>query len=536
MTDFDLQLDQQLERAVAVRAETAAPAGAPSDRPRAELPAHPVLRYATGEYAGRYRRLMHVLYLENRNFGLRLKPEEVARRARGRFGMILDEATLTGALDQLEAWGALDRAHDASLASTTREYHRSRFTYDITPAGRRTEQFLAELDALGEQVGLLDGSRLPAIEGALNRLADLLAEDEADGTAVRSRFEQVLGEVAALHDGASDFMRNLNEVIAGSEQIDDAEFERCKGTLIDHLQGFRSARRRSAPALLAALQRVQRCGEQRLVDLIVDVEELPDLPGFSAAQTAARRRAELLERWHGVQAWFLGDEHAASPWRALDEKVIDAIRAVLDIAERIVAHRVDRANRASACEHLAGLVHAADPATGSALLIAALGIGAPRHVSMPEEDPELVPPGTSWWDAPPAPVTAHLRRPGARAPGAGRGTPIVDAAALRARVADRRRRERAELAAMLERFGRGREVRLSDLERIGQTEFRHLLAWIGRAYETGRDAAGARRAQSADGRAVILLRPPGDPDDRTTLVTPQGRFTGPNYRVEVRAG
>jgi len=98
-------------------------------------------------------------------------------------------------------------------------------------------------------------------------------------------------------------------------------------------------------------------------------------------------------------------------------------------------------------------------------------------------------------------------------------------------MAQRRAAERAELAAMLERFaGRG-AVRLSDVARVDERELSHLLAWISRAYEApARD--GVRRAGSSDGRGEIRLVEPSD-GARTALHAPHGTLETPDYRVEV---
>jgi uncharacterized protein (TIGR02677 family) len=270
--------------------------------------------------------------------------------------------------------------------------------------------------------------------------------------------------------------------------------------------------------------------------LIVASLEIPALPGVDPEEVAARRHAELLEQWNGVCSWFLDRDGRRSPWHALNDKVIDAIRAVLDIAERIIDRRTNRADRARACENLARLVHdAPSDEEATALLAAALGFAAPRHIGVPDDDPDALaaPAQTSWLTAPPAPVTAHLRRPGARTPGAGRGAPIADTAAVRARLRERCRRERAELAAMLERFAGLGPVRLSDLAQLSEVEFGHLLHWIGRAFETPRDAAGSRRADSQDGRARIVLHPAEAARAPIVLCVPQGRFTTADYRIEV---
>ncbi|MGH2805109.1 MAG: TIGR02677 family protein, partial [Thermoleophilaceae bacterium] len=379
-----------------------------------------MLRYTVADGAERYRRIMRVLYREDQHFGFPLGPAEVAERLRHELGLGLDDQSLDGALAQLHAWGAAHRDFDTSLVSSARELRRNRFVYEITQAAKRVERLLAELDGLEESVGALDGRRLPAIRDALGRLAESLAADEPDGARLRGDLERLLDEVGRLHAGASDFMGRLNRVIVGSEQLDEDEFEQCKGVLIDHLQGFRTDLRRHGQEIEEALRLVEALGPERLVAAIVESEELPALPGFTSEQLAAQRHAELLEQWTGVRTWFLGIDGDGSPWAALASKVVEAIRAVLDVAERLIDRRVNRASRAKACEHLARLVHDA-PAEADALALVSLAFGwvAPRHVGAPEHDPDgLAAPGrTSWLEAPPAPVTAHLRRPGARAPG-----------------------------------------------------------------------------------------------------------------------
>jgi uncharacterized protein (TIGR02677 family) len=532
VSDFVAKLGAELQELN--RAEAAPRAGRPATAP--PLGTHSVLKYAVVEGAERYRRIMRVFYVEHRNFGLRLTPGEVGARLLELFDLPLERDVLAQSLDQLHAWRALSREYDTSLARTARELRQNRFTYDITQAAVRVEALLEALDQLAETVGALEGSRLPEIRDALHGIARLLAEEAPSGTDLRAQFERLTGEIERLHAGASDFMSRLNVVIARSEQIDHEEFDKCKDLLIEHMQGFRRDLRRHAPELAEALRTVERLGAARLAALIVSSLEVPALPGIDAEQVAARRHAELLEQWEGVCSWFVDREGRRSPWQALNDKVIDAIRAVLDIAERIIDRRTNRADRARACERLARLVHdAPSEEEATALVAAALGISAPRHMSVPEEDPDQLaaPAQTSWLAAPPAPVTAHLRRPGARTPGAGRGAPIRDTATVRARVLERRRGERAELAAMLRRFGGLGAIRLSDLATLSETEFRHLLHWIGRAFETPKDAAGARRADSQDGRARIALQPPAPGRPPIVLSVPQGRFTTPDYRLEV---
>jgi hypothetical protein len=69
---------------------------------------------------------------------------------------------------------------------------------------------------------------------------------------------------------------------------------------------------------------------------------------------------------------------------------------------------------------------------------------------------------------------------------------------------------------------------------VNQSEFRHLLAWIGRAYESPAGADGRRRASSTDGRAMIALHEPADPHrERTKLSAPHGTLDLPDFELEV---
>jgi uncharacterized protein (TIGR02677 family) len=497
---------------------------------------HLVLRYASAEEAESYRRIMRVLFLEHQAFGLRLRPPQVAERLAARYGTRVDPKLLEDRLAQLVAWGAIEQEHDASLAASAQEWRRNRFTFDVTSAGRLTEELLARLDGLGREHGVLDGQRIPQVRAALERLAEELEAPTPDGLRLRNQLERALAEVEALHAGALTFMSSLGALIRRSERVDEEEFVRSKETIVEHLEVFRRDRRRWTHEVLAAIERIERAATaERLVALIVAAEDFVELPGGATAAAQRARRAEELEgQWAGVRTWFVGDDHAAgSPWRTLDENVVEAIRALLDIAERLIARHTDRVDRATVLLHLAGLASDAPAGTAVEVVRRAFGLLQPRHVGVPERDPEDVaaPGRTAWATAPPAPVVAHLRRPGVPTPGRGRSARILDLAEGRARLAKDRHAERLELEAVLRRFADRSPLTLSDLAEIDPRSFTHLLGWLSRAYEAPA-VGGRRRASSSDGRAEILLVAPPD-GARTVLRVPHGRLDTPDYRLEV---
>jgi uncharacterized protein (TIGR02677 family) len=523
-----LELPAELVDAVVRQAGGELPALAPVEY----LGGHAVLRYATGEEAETYRRIMRVLYLEHQAFGLRLRSPQIADRLRERYALTLDPDLLDQRLSQLSQWEAVERDHDAEHATTSSEWRRNRYTFDVSPAGRLTEQLLARLDALGEEIGRLDAIRLPAIRDALAKLAGELDEDEPDGTRLRQLFERVLAEVEALHGGALALMRSLGQLTRTGEELSEDEFERGKGALLEHLQNFRQSRRQHTPVLLDLLDRVGSRPE-RLVDRIVAEERFVSLPGTASVATQQERRtAELLERWRGLRAWFVGDDAGSSPWRALNDQVIDAIRTVLAIAERLIERQSARVDRAAVFVALAARATQAPAGEATGWVRGALGIRTPRHVGVPEADPEQVGDRgrTSWLSAPPAPVVARMRTPGQAAP-SGRGAPIADLAEGRRRLAKRRAAEREELNLLIARMRARGPLRLSMLDEVDEPEFAHLLAWIGRAYEAPAGRDGRRRAASSDGRITIAL---GEPEARRArLRAPHGTLDLPDFRIEV---
>ena len=430
------------------------------------LGAHQVLRYAVVDEAETYRRIMRVLYLEHQSFGLRLRPAQVADRLRDRYALTLDQELLEDRLTSLDNWGAVEKDHDASLASTAAEWRRNRYTYDVTPGGRLTEELLAQLDALGEEIGRLDTARLPAIRDALANLAQELETDEPDGNNLRALFERLLVEVEALHAGALAFMRSLGDLMRAVERVGEDEFERGKGALLEHLQGFRKSRMRHSAEVLALIERIEQHGPDQLVGEIVADEVFVALPGGATVEDqSARRRAELLERWSGLRAWFVGDQDNGSPWRTLNDQVVDAIRAVLAIAERLIERRSLRVDRGGVLLHSQRgwpRHRRGTPAPGCAphSECGPRGTSASRKRSGAGRRAR-----TRWWhQAPPAPVVAHLRMPGIRKPGGGRGAPIGDLSEGRPRLEQRRarsggswraaradRRARADRGVVLER-------------------------------------------------------------------------------------
>lgn len=493
-----------------------------------------VVAYAAAANAHVYRPIMRLLYENRQQYGQHLPPAQVAEQLRRRHGIERDLDEVASDLDQLMRWGAVEAQHDATRARRASELVRRQFVYDITPAGELTERFLEALDGLVEQAGSLQGTRLPAILQELSGLAEELDRTQPDAAALQRALTNLVAALEELRVGASDFMRELAKVMHSSEALDEDAFHAYKGRVLEYLEGFRLDLERFAGPIARAIDAVEERGVERMVDLIAAIEEAP---AYDVSPEESRRRAAVQRRnaWRGVRNWFIPSAGQAPPFALLDSKLLDAIGWILRAVQRLKERRSQRVDRSVEYRHLARLFESASEDECHALYAAAFGLYAPRHFGAPEEDPELTPPQRSFWEAEPPPVEAHLRNPDRRAPGSGRGAALTDNSMARELLRTRRERERRELSQALRRFaGRG-ALRLSEIGSLDETEFAHLLSWLGRALESSRDAHGRLCAESSDGLATVVLTPPPEAVPTVALETPRGRFNTPDYLIEVQA-
>ena len=163
------------------------------------------------------------------------------------------------------------------------------------------------------------------------------------------------------------------------------------------------------------------------------------------------------------------------------------------------------------------------------LWVALTGLHPARHLSIPEEDPEVTSRSASWWDAVPIDVPVTIRRQN-RSNSTGRASKARDTHATRQLLRHRGRREREQARAALARLLTNGPARLSDFSRLDRHEFDLLLDLLS-------DALSARRAVG------FAARSPARPGSRSFSATPasrnppkqivDGTFTGPDYLVDI---
>src|SRR4029450_898533 len=187
------------------------------------------------------------------------------------------------------------------------------------------------------------------------------------------------------------------------------------------------------------------------------------------------------------------------------------------------------------------------------------GLHPARHLSIPEDDPEVTSRSASWWDAVPIDVPVTIRRQN-RSNSTGRPSKARDTHATRQLLRHRRRREREQARMALATLLTNGPARLSHFARLDRHEFDLLLDLLSDALSapprpppppplarhgcallpallsdalSARRAGGVRRVVSGASGVQIILSDPEPESEPAKLQIVDGAFTGPDYLVNI---
>ena len=488
------------------------------------------LRYVTAENAPNYRAIVQVFSEARERYEIELRPSDVRERL-ARSGLHHDlpaDADLDRHLDQLVAWGNLQRSHDTANVARVADFYLRRFTYRLTPVGEAAQRAVAEVEATVGRSGALQTSMLVEIRDALAAL--VWAQRGGDAAGLARAFHRLHAAFASLTEEANLFLGELDRHVS-QERVDEARFLAHKQALLAYLGRFVADLKRLAPEIATRVEEAEGLGVDGIVALAATAADLP--PALDGGDPVARWMAAERERWNGVRAWFIPAGGEPPRVERLQAKARDSVVRLTRALARLDERHARTVDRAADFRALARWFAAApSDAEAHALFASAFGLHPARHFHIAEDDPELTRASTSWWDSRPVVVPVRLRTHGAVSR-AGRPPPALDFADGRAWLAARRRRERAQVDAALGRFaGRG-PVRLSDLATVDAGELEQLLALLDEALGSPRDEEGTRRTRTADGRLEVVLRPPAGERLWVVLGTPSGSLRCRDYLLEV---
>jgi uncharacterized protein (TIGR02677 family) len=477
---------------------------------------------------------MQVFFEARQGYIIELRAREILERlaASSLHHEIADEAALEYHLGQLVSWGNLAHAHDPGAVSRLEDFYKKRFLYHLTSVGEAAHRAVSEVEATAGRSGSLQATMLGKIRDALLALAtqDALAPPAPD-TLFR-HFHDLHSAFDTLTEEANRFIGEIDRSDSGPAE--EERFILYKQALLAYISRFVEQLRRLSDEIRSAIEAVELAGPAALIEVASRSSDLP--PSLGDGDPSALWRTEQFARWQGIRAWFLGDASggAGPTVDRLAEVAREAVIGLTRTLGRLNDRRTRPVDRAADFRTLARwFSQCADDRAAHLLWRSAFGLSSARHFDLAEEDPDLVPPGASWWDAPPVEVPVRLRSHGSVSI-AGRPSKAQDHALTRQWIAQKRRREQNQLRAAERRFaGRG-ELRVSGLATLDANEFDVLLALLDEALASAPGPIGERNARTSDGRFLITLVPP--PATERALVhldVPSGRLHCLDYRIRV---
>jgi uncharacterized protein (TIGR02677 family) len=491
-----------------------------------------MFRFTSGERAGLYVAVLHAFGEANERLETALSLDDVRARLRS-VGWLdaLDDDDLANALTQLREWNLVDVIQNhAENYRTATEYERRNLQYSLTRQGEAA--FAGVLHALSvlTSTGALQTAVLDAISDRLGDLVTLLAAESGTDRRIFSTLMELEGHLDALRSNTKQFNGELQRLL----RADGAElstFHEVKAATVAYLQEFLTNLDQRTYAIENRIRQVEDRGVSRLHHRALLGAELPRISGEDPGpEWLAHRRA----RWEGLCAWFHPPDGARPRVEQLHLVARRAIITLLQVLDRITESR-RRASSAVADFRELARWFTVLPAQDDLhrLWSTAFGLSPARHAHLGHPDPELVSSSAGWAEAPPVEVSALLRSAG-RTERFSRTGRVRDVAAVKSARAEQALAERAQLEAAWDMLDTGGPVRLSSFGKLEHSAFERLLELLGRVLASSPSSSGTRRSTTTDGKIEIVLREPTD-DAIARLTTPQGRFSGPDYEIEIRA-
>ncbi len=317
-------------------------------------------------------------------------------------------------LDALVDWGVLDRSQDGTRAATLAEYRNRHSVYQFTEAGYRAHRAVESVLSASMDDATLSRLVFADLLADLTALASANAAGDAEEVYRKlNRLDRALADIA---ERAARFYHMLGD-LSRTNDVRPETFLAHKDALLAHLRDFHDELQRYTPRLREAVHAVEETGLDRMIEAAAEADE-------RLFRTPVERLDDWRRRWSGLRSWLAPPAaEQLSEADRLADATISAIGDVLALLRRVTESRRGGVSRESQLRHLAAWFTAVGTQDAAhALFDAALGLGAPRHVSVGHPDPEAIPTRHSWWEAPAVELSRTLVEAG-RLPGQGNGRP-----------------------------------------------------------------------------------------------------------------
>jgi uncharacterized protein (TIGR02677 family) len=481
------------------------------------LGAVPEARYLVAERAEHYRTLLRVFDDRQRaEYATQLSAQEVfAALSPGQPGWTVDRCRHD--LDQLVAWGNLERSFDRSARHSTIDSFRSpAVLYRATPFTLALERFLATQELADERVGRFRHADLPDLLEAFAQLDGLLAAPQtvAADRAVAHTWYRAEALFQRIERDAARYLRSL-ETASEAATTDVPAFQAYKAAVVTYVQSFATQIHDAAVQLRARFERwAATGGDRRLIACLVAAASAPT-PWPRPLQ---EREAEAAGQVRALAAW-------CRPGASADHLVRRARAEIATVILRAHALAEQAQTRATYVDDLDALAHAAlaAPDVQAASRLASVALGHEVAGSLPAGfgTRDAASTGSVW--AGPAAVALMLHPIDRPARASERSAPApVDDAQLRQALAERERARRAAERRRITRLFPSDRLSIRSLVLQDPADCALVLGVVRYCFQDPQ-----HRTRLADGSTVQIVNP--ETTEWTTIETPRQRHHLPAF-------
>ncbi|WIM40343.1 TIGR02677 family protein [Paenibacillus sp. PK4536] len=339
------------------------------------------LKYVNADNVSRYRAIMRFLYEQYQKLNYWLKPEQIFKGIMSwnlHEGYTLEQCQID--LEQLIEWGNLSSRHDGGRAVTVEEYLRKKYQYLLTPYSIEIERLLEGL----ERVHGYGGSLEPTL---LDRIADILIDIHYHAGAYKlgealELWKSLYDAFQRLHKTSVDYIASLQTNRAEELMATDA-FLVYKDSLTQYLRDFVQALQRRSFKIEGNFAKIKFDILNLFFEAVIEDEW--QIPKLEETFTKQQYAEELLEKWHSVQRWFIGESGSTSELVLLENASKEAVVRMMRSATRIQERRRSTISRKKELEYLGEWFYRS-PNLDSAHKLAAYAFGLfpTRHLQGPD--------------------------------------------------------------------------------------------------------------------------------------------------------
>ncbi|MBA4493431.1 TIGR02677 family protein [Paenactinomyces guangxiensis] len=459
-------------------------------------------KYLTESKAHNYRSIITYFYQQHERLLPFIYPEEIYLFLKE----IKDyshytEEELYRDLDQLVAWGNLERIQETGRFQSIEEFKKKKFIYQLKPKAVEIERMLRTVLQIDDGMsGSLDPTLFERLYKRIveltNRVGGVYEIRNRKAEEVRMLWNDIHGDFRKLRDDASDYFNRLK-----SQQIEEKmkviDYLQFKEAVTEYLRNFMTRLQKTAMQLERVIEDVDLFFLDIVAEKLVEYEKY--IPRFDESPpTKEQFLTEITKQWDAFRGWFLGNEKGESYIELLQKRTNETIGRMVRFVQRLGEIQHPHKSRRHDYLHLAKWFADVDTIEEAHRLSACVfGVPDVRHFSI-QEPKETESIDREVWDLSPAfyeikPITRDFRE-------RVKTTAVVDQTEKKQRAIAEFIKKKEEEKRLLENLVSNREIRLRELSAIQPVVRKKLLSWIGKAM-----AHPEKRAQTENGEKYQIV-------------------------------